>query len=194
MSNDLSLLLQQINACMQCAAFLPFAPKPVLQAGSQARLLIIGQAPGIKAHQTGKPWDDASGRRLRQWLNISDDDFYNADKVAIVPMGFCYPGKGKNGDLPPRAECAPLWHNALLHLLPNIQLTLYIGQYAQQYYLHDGFRTLTERVKNYAQWPVDYFCLPHPSPRNQIWLRKNPWFENEALPLLQARLAQLWAA
>ena len=190
--SSMQQLLKQVRACTICMAHLPLAPKPILQAGAGARLLIIGQAPGIKAHEIGIPWKDASGKRLRQWLAISDDDFYNPEKVAIMPMGFCYPGKGKSGDLPPRPECAPQWHQKLLNAMPNIGLTLYIGQYAQNYYLHDNYKNVTDRVSHWRDWPNDQFVLPHPSPRNQIWLKKNAWFEAEAIPELQKRVAALW--
>lgn len=190
--SELIPLLEEVRACTLCAEYLPYAPKPIIQVGSNARLLIISQAPGIKAHQSGIPWDDASGKRLRQWLKISDEDFYNADKVAILPMGFCYPGKGRSGDLPPRKECAPQWHQQLLDQLPNIGLTLFVGQYAQQYYLNDNYRTLTERIENWQTFPSNRFALPHPSPRNQSWFKKNPWFEQQALPALQQKLNLLW--
>ena len=189
---ELIPLLEAVRACTLCAEYLPYAPKPIIQAGSKARLLIVGQAPGIKAHQSGIPWDDASGTRLRQWLQISDADFYNPDKVAILPMGFCYPGKGRSGDLPPRKECAPQWHQQLLDQLPHIGLTLYIGQYAQRYYLNDSYHTLTERIQHWQDFPDGQFALPHPSPRNQSWFKKNPWFEQQALPALQQKLNALW--
>ncbi|MDR9827718.1 uracil-DNA glycosylase family protein [Vibrio sp. FNV 38] len=186
---ELSELLEKIRQCTTCSADLPCGAQPIIQAHSEAKLLIIGQAPGLKVHQSGIPWNDASGDRLRHWLNMDKDQFYDSAKVAIVPMGLCYPGKGKSGDLPPRKECAPLWHQALLNHLPNIQLTLLIGQYAQKHYLADKPKTLTETVKMYQQWqPQSLFPLPHPSPRNQIWLKKNPWFEEQVLPELHQRL------
>lgn len=189
---DLEALLKRIRSCNECAASLPYPPRPIVQAGHQAKILIIGQAPGLKVQQSssGQPFNDASGQRLRQWLGINADTFYNPNKLAIMPMGFCYPGKGKSGDLPPRAECAPLWHQALLQQLPELELTLLIGQYAQRYYLHDHYATLTERVRHWRDYLPHYFVMPHPSPRNQIWLKKNPWFEQEAIPLLQARVQQ----
>ena len=168
----------------------------MVQASAKSKLLIIGQAPGSRVHQSGIPWDDPSGDRLRDWLKIDKETFYDADKVAIVPMGFCYPGRGRSGDNPPRPVCAPTWHERLLNEMPSIQLTLLIGQYAQRYYLKHveasaGHKTLTERVKNADKAPDHFFPLPHPSPRNQIWLKKNPWFEKETLPLLRSRLATL---
>jgi len=163
-----------------------------VQAGAQARLLIVGQAPGLRVHKTGMPFNDASGRRLREWLQISEEDFYDPDGVAIMPMGFCYPGKGKSGDLPPRPECAPQWHQPILAELPQIQLTLLVGQYAQKYYLQDGYKTLTERVRNWRELPENILPLPHPSPRNQIWLHKNPWFEQEVVVELRRRMGKLF--
>lgn len=184
-SNKLDSLLAEIAACNLCADQLPHAPRPVLRAGSTARILVIGQAPGTRVHATGIPWNDPSGRRLRQWMHISDEQFYNQNLVAIVPMGFCYPGKGKSGDLPPRPECAPQWHDKVLELLPELKCTLLIGQYAQNYYLDSEFDTLTERVQNWQNYLPSFFVLPHPSPRNLLWLRRNPWFEADVVPSLQ---------
>lgn len=155
-----------------------------------ARLLIIGQAPGSKVHDTGIAWNDASGDRLRSWLQMDREQFYSDRRLAIMPMGFCYPGKGSSGDLPPRPECAPQWHARLLRQLPNVALTLLIGQYAQQYYLEGKRRSLTERVRS-QRVDGEFFCLPHPSPRNIRWFRQNPWFDCELLPALQWRLSQL---
>ncbi|MAS25419.1 MAG: IclR family transcriptional regulator [Oceanospirillaceae bacterium] len=191
MPNDLIPLLSEIQTCTCCADHLPLGPRPVVRISQTARILIIGQAPGTKVHASGIPWDDASGKRLRQWMGVDDKTFYDASRIAIMPMGFCYPGKGKSGDLPPRAECAPQWHQPLKEQMPDIELTLLIGQYAQNYYLKDDVKTLTERVKNWRDFPPEYFALPHPSPRNQIWLKKNPWFEAEMIPHLQSRIKQL---
>lgn len=190
--SPLKPLLEEIRRCQLCARFLPLGPRPVVQAGTQARLLIIGQAPGLRVHETGVPFNDPSGRRLRDWLQLSEADFYNPDKVALVPMGFCYPGKGASGDLPPRPECAPQWHQALLAELPQVQLTLLIGQYAQRYYLPNSYRTLTERVRHWRELPEHLLPLPHPSPRNQRWLRNNPWFEQEVLVELRRRMTTLF--
>lgn len=188
----LDSLVRQIHACRLCASQLPFEPRPVLRAASSARLLIIGQAPGSKVHETGIPWNDASGIRLRGWLGLSREQFYDEREVAIVPMGFCYPGKGKAGDLPPRPECAPTWHASILAQLPNIELTLLIGHYAQLGYLGTRRRaTLTETVRHYADYSPHYVPLPHPSPRNQLWLASNPWFDAEVVPDLRQRIRAL---
>ncbi len=184
-ASDLTDLLERIRDCQLCRGFIP-EPRPVLRADKQARLLVIGQAPGTKVHASGIPWDDASGRRLRQWMGVSDEEFYDESRIAIVPMGFCYPGKGKSGDLPPRPECAATWHGELLRRLPNIATTLLIGQYAHAHYLSKDFSTVTERVRHWARLAPSQFPLPHPSPRNIAWLQRNPWFERDAVPALQA--------
>ncbi|HAS8424912.1 TPA: uracil-DNA glycosylase family protein [Vibrio vulnificus] len=186
----LEQLLTQIRACQVCASALPLGANPVVQAHSEAKILIIGQAPGTKVHHTSIPWNDASGNRLRAWLDIEKQTFYNPKQIAIMPMGFCYPGQGQSGDLPPRKECAPLWHEALLKHLPNIELTLLIGQYAQNRYLSNKPKTLTETVQNWQAWLPDYLPLPHPSPRNTLWLRKNPWFEEQTVPYLRQQVHQ----
>lgn len=170
-----------ISQCEVCKNTLPQAPKPILQLSTTAKIIVIGQAPGRLAHQSGKPWNDKSGERLRQWLNLSDEVFYDKNTVAIVPMGFCYPGKGESGDLAPRKECAPLWHPKILEILPNNIPRLLIGNYAQNYYLHDNL-TLTQRCFNWVSYAPKHMVLPHPSPRNNIWIKKNPWFETEVLP------------
>lgn len=184
-------LLDEVAACHACDAHLPLGPRPVVQAGAGARLLIVGQAPGTRVHNTGIPWNDASGDRLRNWLQMDRQVFYDPERIAIVPMGLCYPGRGKSGDLPPRPECAPLWHARLLEQLPHVELTLLVGSYAQRYYLHDGYRTLTERVRNWRDFAPRYFPLVHPSPRNQFWLTSNPWFEQDLLPALRERVWQI---
>lgn len=186
-----SSLLKEIRQCTACEPHLSHGANPVIQAHPNARLLIIGQAPGIKVHESSIPWNDASGERLREWLGIDSDTFYDEQKVAIVPMGFCYPGKGKSGDLPPRKECAELWHKKVLQSLPNVQMTLLIGQYAQNYYLKErATKTLTETVKNWQVWAPEFLPLPHPSPRNNIWLKKNPWFENEVIPYIRKHISE----
>lgn len=182
-------LLTDIKHCNHCAKMLPHEPRPVVLAHPNAKILIIGQAPGRKVHETGIPWNDPSGKRLRQWLNLTDEQFYDEQQVAIMPMGFCFPGTGKSGDLPPRPECAPLWHEKLLAELPNIQLTLLIGQYAQKHYLSNAEKTLTETVRQWQRWAPEKFPLPHPSPRNQMWLKRNDWFEADVIPALQSCMA-----
>ncbi|MGO3798364.1 MAG: uracil-DNA glycosylase family protein [Vibrio casei] len=180
--------MKQVSQCQICAPHLAQGCRPVLQVNPQATVLIIGQAPGLKVHKSGIPFDDASGERLRLWMGIDQYTFYQAEKLAIMPMGLCYPGRGKSGDLPPRKECAPQWHPTILEHLPNIKLILLIGQYAQQAYLENKPKTLTETVQAWQQWAPKYIPLPHPSPRNNIWLKKNPWFEHDVLPYLQQRI------
>jgi uracil-DNA glycosylase family 4 len=185
-------LLAEIRACRVCEAHLPHGPRPVVQAGTTARLLIVGQAPGRRVHDTGIPWNDASGELLREWLGMARETFYDDRRVAIVPTAFCYPGKGKSGDLPPRPECAPLWHERLLAQLPQVELTLLIGRHAQQWYLREnGKPTLTETVEAYEQYLPRYFPLPHPSPRNRLWLKNNPWFETRVLPALRRQVESI---
>ncbi|WP_210488259.1 uracil-DNA glycosylase family protein [Rufibacter aurantiacus] len=179
-------LLPQIRACQLCAAHLPHGPRPVLRAATSARLLIVGQAPGTKVHASGIPWDDQSGKRLRSWLRLTPDEFYNEAHVAIVPTAFCYPGTGKSGDLPPRPECFQHWHPQLLPLLPNIQLTLLIGTYAQKAFLGQHAKaTLTQTVEAWQEYLPRFLPLPHPSPRNIAWFKRHPWFEREVVPTLQ---------
>jgi uracil-DNA glycosylase len=180
----LNTTLAEIRACTLCASELPLGPRPIVQAHDSAEILIIGQAPGLKVHQSGMPWDDASGDRLRSWLQMSKETFYG-NRVALVPMGFCYPGRGKSGDLPPRKECADAWHEPLLARLANVKLTVLIGGYAQAKYLSAPRPTLTETVKDFRSYLPDFLPLPHPSPRNNIWLKKNNWFESEVLPSLR---------
>lgn len=191
-TGSLDHLLCEVRACTLCAAHLPQPPRPVLQAGSAARILIASQAPGRKVHQSGIPFDDASGDRLRLWMGINKDVFYDPQTMAIIPMGFCFPGTGGAGDLPPRPECAPAWRIRLLAHLPHIQLTLVIGQYAQAWHLKQEARaTLTETVRAWRDYGPHILPLPHPSPRNNLWLRRNPWFEEEVLPVLRARVQAL---
>ncbi|WP_436516536.1 uracil-DNA glycosylase family protein [Ekhidna sp. To15] len=179
-------LLKEIESCTVCGSFFVHSPRPIVSISATAKLLIIGQAPGRKVHESGIPWDDASGRNLRDWLDMSDDVFYDPSKVALVPMGFCYPGKGKSGDLPPRPECAPLWHKKVLDECRSVQLTLLVGQYAQNHYLNVGAQQkLTENVKSFRKYLPEYLPLPHPSPRNRIWMKKNDWFEKDLLPELK---------
>ena len=181
-------LLQQVRACRLCEENLPLGANPVIQASKSAKLLIIGQAPGTRVHETSIPWNDPSGNRLREWLELDKETFYDPNQVAIMPMGLCYPGKGKSGDLPPRKECAPKWHQSVLEQLPNVGMTLLIGQYAQNYYLSDKPKTMTETVQQWQHWAPAYLPLPHPSPRNTLWLRKNPWFEAEIVPYIRSHV------
>ena len=186
----LDTLLTEIHACRVCEAYLPLGPKPVLRASSTARVLIVGQAPGRRVHETGIPWNDPSGDRLRIWLGMTREQFYDERHIAIVPTGFCYPGSGPRGDAPPRPECAPLWHPPLRALMPHIRLTLLIGQYAQAYYLQTRRKkSLRETVQANRDYLPECLPLPHPSPRNQLWLKQNPWFETEVVPILKARVA-----
>ena len=193
--DDLSLtdLLRQVRACRHCEASLPLGPNPVLRAGEGARLLIVGQAPGTRVHATGIPWNDPSGDRLRDWLVIDRERFYDESRIAIIPMGFCYPGRGKSGDLPPPPDCAPLWHEPLLARLPALELVLLVGSYAQAHYLGRSRETLAQRVRRWPEFGPRFFPLPHPSPRNTLWLRRNPWFEAEVIPALRERVAPLLA-
>lgn len=183
----LATLLNEIAACRVCAEKLAHPPRPVVQLGSSARILLIGQAPGRKVHDSGVPWDDDSGRRLRDWMGIGEADFYDPGKVAMLPMGFCYPGKASGGDLPPRPECAPLWHARALEVLPPDRLTLLIGTYAHARYA-PGKGTLAERVRRGTGSP-DVFVLPHPAWRSVLWMKDNPWFEADILPELRAAVA-----
>lgn len=218
---SLKTLLSQIRACTVCAPHLPLGPRPILRAATTARLLVVGQAPGRKVHETGIPWNDASGDRLRAWLGMARDTFYDEGRIAIIPTGFCYPGTGKGGDLPPRPECAPLWHPPLRAALKDIRLTLLIGQYAQAYYLGDRCKkNLTATVAAWREyltveattgrpgffrpprggrgrvataWGGPCLPLPHPSPRNQMWLKRNPWFERDLLPVLRQKVSEALA-
>ena len=197
-TDPLAALIAEVRACRVCAcrvceAHLPLGPRPILSAEAGARLVIIGQAPGTRVHESGVPWDDASGDRLRDWLAIERDVFYDAGRVAIVPMGFCYPGRDKNGgDAPPRPECAPLWHARLRAELPNIALTLLVGRYAQVQYLgRAAGKSVVETVRAWRDHMPAYLPLPHPSWRTRSWAKKNPWFETEVIPALRAELRRL---
>jgi uracil-DNA glycosylase len=182
----LTSLLAEVRACRLCAAHLPNSPKPILRAAASARVLIVGQAPGRRVHASGIPWNDPSGDLLREWLEIDRETFYDERRIAIIPAGFCYPGKGPSGDLPPRPECAPHWHPRLRALLPRIRLTLLVGSYAQAYYLGGRRkRTLADTVRARNEYLPDFFPLPHPSPRNRLWMKRNAWFEAQALPQLR---------
>jgi len=182
-------LMTEVRACKICEAQLPLGARPVLQLHPAARILIAGQAPGRKVHDSGVPFDDASGNRLREWLNVSREVFYNPRQVAILPMGFCFPGSGKSGDLPPRPECEPAWRKRLLDQLHDLELVLVLGRYAQLYHFDAAGLSLTELVKSWRSYWPKIVPLPHPSPRNNPWLRRNPWFEAELLPSLRKRVS-----
>ena len=187
---SLAGLLARVRSCRVCEAHLPLGPRPVLQAAASARILVVGQAPGVRVHTSGVPWDDASGDRLRIWTGLDKARFYDASEVAIIPMGFCYPGRGRGGDLPPRRECADLWLDQLLARLPRIELTLLIGLHAQRQFLGRRRKgSLTETVKAWREFAPDYLPLPHPSARNTPWFQRNPWFEHDLLPALKQRVA-----
>ena len=178
-------LLESVKRCQLCAQFLLLGPRPVVQLNPQATILIAGQAPGRRVHESGVPFDDPSGDRLREWLGVTKEIFYDPTKIAILPMGFCYPGTGKSGDLPPRPECEKAWRRQLLKQLTRIRLTLVIGQYAQKWHLPHVEKNLTETVRAWKDYGPGVMPLPHPSPRNNIWLKKNPWFTKSLLPQLR---------
>ena len=184
-------LVRQVRACTLCADVLPFEPRPVIQLSEASRILVVGQAPGRRVHETGLPFNDPSGDRLRDWMGVTRDTFYDESRMAILPMGFCYPGTGKSGDLPPRPECAATWREALLSRLKNIELTLVIGQYAHAWHIGKSRSSLTENVRAWREyWPY-LVPMPHPSPRNNLWLRRNPWFEQEVVPELRNRISEV---
>jgi len=193
MSKGLRNLLKEVRDCRICEDHLPLGPRPVLQAHEKACILIVGQAPGRRVHATGVPFNDPSGVRLRDWMGVDEKCFYDAKKIALLPMGCCFPGTGKSGDLPPRPECAEAWRESLLAFLPQIRLTLLIGQYAQKYHLgRKQKKNLTETVKAWREYLKDgVIPLPHPSPRNNIWLKKNAWFQKDVLPALRSRIRPL---
>lgn len=191
--DDLAALLTEIRACRVCARDLIDGPRPVVQAGTGSRVVIIGQAPGRRVHESGIPWDDPSGVRLREWLGMSEAQFYDPEQVALVPMGFCFPGSGTSGDLAPRPECAPLWHEPLLGRLPSDRLEVIIGQYAQARYVPDRGATLTETVRRWQSYLPGMVVMPHPSPRNRRWLAQNPWFEAETVPAIRRRVEEVLA-
>ncbi|MEM7548719.1 MAG: uracil-DNA glycosylase family protein [Bacteroidota bacterium] len=185
-------LLKEIRACEICKTHLPNKPNPIVAVHQNSKIAIIGQAPGRIVDETGIPWDDKSGERLRTWMGIDKTAFYNEELIALIPMGFCYPGKGKSGDLPPRKECAPQWHGQLFNQMKKLELIILIGSYSQNYYYfkESNRPTLTEIVKNFREYLPKYFMLPHPSPRNNIWLKKNPWFEEDLLPVFREKVSE----
>jgi uracil-DNA glycosylase len=190
---SLQLITSDIRNCKLCEPQLPYGARPVIQVNANARILIAGQAPGRRVHASGIPFDDPSGERLRNWMGVTPEQFYNPQLFAIVPMGFCYPGTGKSGDLPPRLECVATWREKLLQQLPNIQTTLVIGKYAHDYHFGNHSHSVTALVADWhSHWP-SRVPLPHPSPRNNIWLKKNPWFETELVPLIQIRIKEILA-
>lgn len=195
MSRALSSLIREIAGCAVCAEHLPLGPRPVTVLRPDARVLIIGQAPGTKVHETGIPWNDPSGDRLRDWLQIDREAFYDSPHLAIMPMGFCYPGRAASGgDNPPRKECAPLWHARARALMPGVELTLLVGSYAQRHYLSGpAAKTMTQAVENYQDFMPTYWPLPHPSWRATGWQRRNPWFERDVLPVLRETVGRLLA-
>lgn len=188
-SRSMRSLIAKARRCTECAQHLDHEPRPVFTAGPNARIVIIGQAPGRRVHESGVAWNDASGRLLLEWLGVTESEFYDTEKFSLLPMGFCFPGSGKSGDLPPRPECAPLWHESFLSAMPCTKLTILIGQYSQKYYLgQKAGKTLTENVRRFSEFLPRFFPLPHPSPRNRPWLARNPWFVSDLLPALRKRV------
>jgi uracil-DNA glycosylase len=186
---SLSRVSREARACRLCEKALPQEPKPVFLAGKSARLLIVGQAPGRRVHETGIPWNDPSGEVLREWLALEREQFYDTSRIAIVPVGLCYPGTVGGADLPPCRECAPAWQPRFRAALPHIRLTLLVGGYAQAYYLGKKRKpSLAETVRAYREYLPEFFVLPHPSWRNKLWLRKNPWFAEDVIPALRRRV------
>ena len=185
-------LLSEIRGCEVCRAQLPLGPRPILAASARSKIVLVSQAPGRKAHEQDKAYDDPSGRKLRDWLGVDEEQFYNPDNFAILPMGFCYPGKAKTGDMPPRPECAPLWHESVWSGLKNVSLTLLIGKYAQNAYLGERSKeNLTQNVQNYFDFLPEFFPVPHPSPVNRFWTLKNPWFEKDVVLELRHLVSSL---
>lgn len=183
-------LLCKIRDCRVCEDHLPLGPNPIIEATKESKIVLISQAPGRIVHNTGIAWNDQSGKKLREWLDVDEQSFYNKDNFAILPMGFCYPGKAKTGDAPPRKECAPMWHEEIWEELENVKLKILIGSYASNYYL-GGKRNLTEKVQNYHEYLPEFWTLPHPSPVNRFWRMKNPWFEEKVVPELQHKIAEI---
>lgn len=193
-SNSLLIILKEARSCTVCASELPLGPKPLLSADPAARILIAGQAPGKATHEEGIPWQDRSGDRLREWLGVDEDRFYDPRQIAIVPTGFCYPGTGKTGDLPPRTECAPLWHPRILPLLLQLKLTIFLGSYAFEAKLGGSYRNVSDAAADFRALLPDRIVLPHPSPRNAMWASQRPWFQTELLPALRERVQEVLTA
>jgi len=189
---SLDTLLAAVRGCRACEPDLPLGARPVLRAHEAARVLVVGQAPGLRVHTTGIPWDDPSGQRLREWMGVDTTTFYDESRIAIIPMGYCYPGRGQDGDMPPRPECAKLWLHRLLAKLPSIELTLLVGQYAQRHFLGNRRKhSLAETTRSWQDYSPQYIPLPHPSPRNQPWFKRHPWFAQQLVPALQLRIGAL---
>ena len=191
--NTLLTVLSEARACTACASSLPLGPKPLLAADPASRVLIIGQAPGKTTHEAGIPWKDRSGDRLREWLGVTKEQFYDPKQIAVVPTGFCYPGAGASGDLPPRPECAPLWHPRILPLLSQVKFTIYLGSFAFSVNLGDRYRNLSEAAEDFRALMPRSIVLPHPSPRNRMWSSQRPWFNTELLPALRERVNEVLA-
>jgi uracil-DNA glycosylase len=190
-SQGMKNLLHEIANCRVCESFLELGSRPIVTASESSRIVIVGQAPGLAVHQSGIPWDDPSGDNLRKWMQVDKTTFYNPEKIALIPMGFCYPGNGKSGDLPPRKECAPLWHKKLFDKMHHVKLIILVGKFAQAWYLDGRLKkNLTETVRNFNDYLPRYFVLPHPSPRNNIWQAKNEWFRKTVLPELQKNVQE----
>ena len=189
MAVSLLSLSREAAACRFCEKQLSHAPRPVFRVGKPARILLVGQAPGRRVHESGIPWNDPSGDVLREWLALDRDTFYDTSRVAIVPMGLCYPGTVDGADLPPRPECAPRWQPRFRSALPDIRLTLLVGQYAQRFYLGDKRKaSLGETVKAFREYLPEFFVLPHPSWRNRAWIQRHPWFARNVIPELRRRV------
>jgi uracil-DNA glycosylase len=188
--SELDALVAEIRACRVCERHLPHPPRPVIWVHPEARILIAGQAPGRLVHETGVPWNDPSGDRLRAWMGLGGEAFYKRENIAVAAMGFCFPGTVNGADQPPRRECAPLWRPRLLPMLKKVRLTLLVGAYAHRYHLGEAVgKTLSETVRGWRTYPENVMALPHPSWRNTAWLKRNPWFEAELVPELRARVS-----
>ena len=185
-------MLKEIRSCTICEEHLPLGPKPIVSGNKNSKIILVSQAPGRLAHQSGVAWDDPSGKQLRKWMGVDDATFYNSNNFAVLPIGLCFPGKGVTGDLPPRPECAPLWHGSMWEEFENVQLIILIGSYSQKYYLKDQSKqTLTDTVASYNDYLPKFFPIPHPSPVNRFWLSKNTWFVEDIVPKLQRLIGSI---